>query len=220
MSNTQPEPSMEEILASIRRIISEDEEETRAPQSAPTAARPRPVQAAPVQLTEQPVTRPQAQQPVYQTEPQLVARPAPEPPVRAPVEPPRRPAPPVQTAPVQTHVPQPVLQQPVPQPAARPAPQPVVQQAAVQQVAKQVAMSQADAVNTIVSETTTAAASKAFQSLTQKVKVTQSAEGKTIEDIVTELLRPMVREWLDAHLAGIVEEKVEAEVKRLARQGG
>jgi cell pole-organizing protein PopZ len=30
MSNAQPEPSMEEILASIRRIISEDEEEAPA----------------------------------------------------------------------------------------------------------------------------------------------------------------------------------------------
>ncbi len=42
MSNTQPEPSMEEILASIRRIISEDEEE---PAQKPTP-RAEPVRAA------------------------------------------------------------------------------------------------------------------------------------------------------------------------------
>jgi len=50
MSNTQPEPSMEEILASIRRIISEDEEE---PAQKPTpridpvrAAAPEPIRPA------------------------------------------------------------------------------------------------------------------------------------------------------------------------------
>lgn len=80
-------------------------------------------------------------------------------------------------------------------------------------------MSQADANENILSDNAVAAASKAFQSLSQKVKVTQSGEGKTLEEIVTEMLRPMVKEWLEANLAAIVEEKVEAEVRRLARQG-
>ncbi len=78
-------------------------------------------------------------------------------------------------------------------------------------------MSQAE--ENILSDSAVAAASKAFQSLSQKVKVTQSSEGRSLEEIVTEMLRPMVKEWLEAHLAAIVEEKVEAEVKRLARQG-
>ena len=80
-------------------------------------------------------------------------------------------------------------------------------------------MSHADVSENTLSETAIAAASKAFQSLSQKVKVSQAGEGRTLEDIVTEMLRPMVREWLEANLAQIVEEKVEAEVKRLARQG-
>ena len=37
MENAQPEPSMEEILASIRRIISEDEEEDTGAAAAKTA---------------------------------------------------------------------------------------------------------------------------------------------------------------------------------------
>ena len=39
----------------------------------------------------------------------------------------------------------------------------------------------------------------------------------TIEGLVREMLRPMIKEWLDANLASIVEEKVEAEVQRIAR---
>ena len=39
----------------------------------------------------------------------------------------------------------------------------------------------------------------------------------TIEALVREMLKPMVKEWLDANLARIVEEKVEAEVERIAR---
>ena len=39
MENAQPEPSMEEILASIRRIISEDEDDN-GPGAKPAAAKP------------------------------------------------------------------------------------------------------------------------------------------------------------------------------------
>ena len=39
----------------------------------------------------------------------------------------------------------------------------------------------------------------------------------TIEGLVRELLKPMIKEWLDANLPSIVEQKVEAEVQRIAR---
>jgi cell pole-organizing protein PopZ len=39
----------------------------------------------------------------------------------------------------------------------------------------------------------------------------------TLEGLVRELLRPMIKEWLDANLASLVEEKVEAEVQRISR---
>lgn len=41
--------------------------------------------------------------------------------------------------------------------------------------------------------------------------------NNTIEALVREMLKPMMKEWLDANLAKIVEEKVEAEVQRIAR---
>jgi cell pole-organizing protein PopZ len=42
--------------------------------------------------------------------------------------------------------------------------------------------------------------------------------GNTVEAMVGELLKPMLREWLDANLPRIVAEKVEAEVARIARR--
>lgn len=41
--------------------------------------------------------------------------------------------------------------------------------------------------------------------------------GRTLEDVVRELLRPMLKAWLDEHLPGIVEAQVAAEVERIAR---
>ena len=39
----------------------------------------------------------------------------------------------------------------------------------------------------------------------------------TIEGLIKEMLKPMIKDWLDANLPTIVEEKVEAEVQRIAR---
>src|SRR5258708_5808869 len=76
MSNPQHEPTMEEILASIRKIISEDAPEGGAPVEAPAPAAPVPVAAAPA------VPAP-APQPVYEDVLELTqeveAPPAPEP---------------------------------------------------------------------------------------------------------------------------------------------
>jgi cell pole-organizing protein PopZ len=42
--------------------------------------------------------------------------------------------------------------------------------------------------------------------------------GNTVEAMVGELIKPMLKDWLDANLPRIVEEKVEAEVARIARR--
>jgi cell pole-organizing protein PopZ len=44
--------------------------------------------------------------------------------------------------------------------------------------------------------------------------------GQTLDEVVRELLRPLLKDWLDANLAGIVQAKVEEEVERLARRRG
>jgi hypothetical protein len=160
MSNAQPEPSMEEILASIRRIISEDEEEP-APKPTP---RIEPIRAA-----------------------------APEPIRPAAVAP-----------------------RPAPQPAPPPQPEPTFATEDVEMIRKNVAEAMDDDDGIVASETASAA-SKAFMSLSQTVQVSDG-RGRTMEDIVIEMLRPMIKDWLDQNLATIVEEKVEEEVQRVARR--
>jgi len=42
--------------------------------------------------------------------------------------------------------------------------------------------------------------------------------GKTVEDLVKEMLRPMLKEWLDRNLPAVVERYVEREIVRLTRR--
>ncbi len=84
-------------------------------------------------------------------------------------------------------------------------------------IKKNTAHMELDSADEILAEPAAAAASKAFRSLTQTVRVSEGP-GKTLEDLVTDMLRPMIKDWLDAHLPAIVEEKVEAEVQRVARR--
>jgi hypothetical protein len=43
------------------------------------------------------------------------------------------------------------------------------------------------------------------------------AAGRTLEDVVRELLRPMLKDWLDENLPTIVEAAVAQEVDRISR---
>lgn len=42
--------------------------------------------------------------------------------------------------------------------------------------------------------------------------------GQTVEDLVVEALKPMLKEWLDTNLAAIVDRKVQREVERISRE--
>jgi cell pole-organizing protein PopZ len=44
-------------------------------------------------------------------------------------------------------------------------------------------------------------------------------DGHTLEDLVREMLRPMLRDWLDENLPAVVERLVRAEIERLAGGG-
>lgn len=158
MSNAQPEPSMEEILASIRRIISEDEDEPAAAKPTAPARAAEPVRPAAVIRPPQPAPAPTA----IETERKFATE-------------------------------------------------------DVEMIRKNVAEAMSDEEDGIVEATTAAAASKAFMSLSQTVQVSDG-HGRTLEDLVVEMLRPMIKEWLDANLPQIVEEKVEEEVQRVARR--
>lgn len=61
-----------------------------------------------------------------------------------------------------------------------------------------------------------AAISASFGSLGDLVLPQQD---RTVEDLVKEILRPMLKEWLDKHLPEIVERLVRAEIERVSRAG-
>jgi cell pole-organizing protein PopZ len=68
--------------------------------------------------------------------------------------------------------------------------------------------------NGLLSSATSAAVDSAFNALAQTVLV---QNARTLEDLVREMLRPMLKSWLDDNLPGMVERLVRAEIERVAR---
>ena len=66
----------------------------------------------------------------------------------------------------------------------------------------------------LLSGATVAAVDSAFNALAHTVLV---QNARTLEDLVREMLRPMLKTWLDDNLPGLVERLVRAEIERVAR---
>lgn len=66
----------------------------------------------------------------------------------------------------------------------------------------------------LISKETSAAVDSAFNALAQTVLV---QNARTLEDLVREMLRPMLKSWLDDNLPGMVERLVRAEIERVSR---
>ena len=66
----------------------------------------------------------------------------------------------------------------------------------------------------IISSATAAAVDSAFSALAHTVLV---QNAKTLEDLVKEMLRPMLQHWLDNNLPTLVERLVRQEIERVAR---
>jgi uncharacterized protein len=263
---TQPakvqEPSMEEILASIRRIIADDEAKPPAAAAVAPAKPERPVPAAPGPKA--PVPKPpvmnDVQPPAIRPAPAATAKPAPPPvkPAPAAVAPPQ-PSPAAPSQPVASNSqndidallngldeatgpeeirqalpddevfdltdemavaaperPQSSFQRVEPQDdlestetvAAKPTPRqpgfeppPLVNSSPAQQ---------------ILSRSTVSAVESAFNTLAHTVL---SNNARTLEDLVKEMLRPMLKSWLDDNLPGLVERIVKAEIERVSSGG-
>jgi hypothetical protein len=223
---TQPaksqEPSMEEILASIRRIIADDD----ASKTAPRPAEPPPQAAAPA-----PVARPAPPPPaprVTPPEPSLdeaeAADPEPDSEPMADVE--------DQASDILDLTEQMAAPMPQPAPAPKPAPQFRTIDGSFdvsydeEKPAPQMSMPEAHAPsednqyraearsNQLLSSVTSAAVDSAFNTLAQTVLV---QNARTLEDLVREMLRPMLKAWLDDNLPGMVERLVRAEIERVSR---
>ena len=198
------EPSMEEILASIRRIISDDEgkpaetDAQAAPEPAPVAVEAPSNDDDVLDLaTEATRIQPPAIQEVPQPEP---VTPAAEDDVdfletseRAP-----EPAP----APILAVVPE----MPRPRPVAPP----------VTELPSPAAAAPALDMAELLSDQSSAAVNAAFGQLAHTVL---SNNARTLEDLVKDMLKPMLKSWLDDNLPAMVERLVRAEIERVARGG-
>ena len=66
-----------------------------------------------------------------------------------------------------------------------------------------------------VAETATVGA---MMKLAENIALSKRAEGVTLEDIVANMLKPMLKDWLDDNLPALIERLVEKELQRLAEK--
>ncbi len=97
-------------------------------------------------------------------------------------------------------------------PAAAPAPEPVAAPVSVAPVVP----TPAPAAPEIVSQVTAAASRSALESLSALVVKPAVHGTDTLEGMVSEMLRPMLKDWLDARLPEIVEGMVAKEIARIS----
>lgn len=152
MGDISAEPSMEDILSSIKRIIAEENDApARGKRPARPAQRPEPFDDEILELSEQ------ASESDFAPE----SPPVPVPAAEAPAEPPVVPAEP------------------------------------------------------LLSARTAEASRGPLDALSRMIVKPDTAGSDTLEGMVREMLRPMLREWLDAHLPALVEQMVAREIERI-----
>jgi cell pole-organizing protein PopZ len=208
------EPSMEEILASIRRIIADDD-------TAKPAAKPAPVAAAPVRPAAMPPRNPIPPSPApppstvmdqRDIDAMLAGQDAPAGNAAQPEDvldlteqmaaPAEAESPSFQTIDGQSDVV--FTDAPAPEPAPR----------AAEEARRPPAPQPSPLDRTLMSSHTSAAVDSAFNALAQTVLV---QNARTLEDLVREMLRPLLKSWLDDNLPGMVERIVKAEIERVSR---
>ncbi|HEX5212492.1 MAG TPA: DUF2497 domain-containing protein [Pseudolabrys sp.] len=203
------EPSMEEILASIRRIIADDDASKATAQAPPAAAAAQP---APLPPAPPPEPAANSQDDIDAMLAKIEVR-KPEPPasdvfdlteaMTAAPQPESKAAATFRTIDASSDV---VFTErplePPPEPAMRrveerrpPSPAPEIDRP-------------------LISSVTVAAVDSAFNTLAHTV-IGQNA--RTLEDLVKEMLRPLLKSWLDDNLPGVVDRIVRAEIERVSR---
>ncbi len=193
----QREPTMEEILASIRRIISEEDKPAEAGGDV-LDLQPPPVAEAKAAPPE-PVAAP-APPPAPKPEPVVASTPPPAPAEPAPIVPPPRPM--EEDLMIVEHV------EPAPPPPA-----PVANPVPVAPKAEWTPPSSGPT-ETLVSPPVAQHAAGALGKLMGSMMV---SGGGTLDDVVRELLKPMLKEWLEANLPQLVEAEVAKEIDRIRR---
>lgn len=177
---SEQEPSIEEILASIRQIITDDDDKPAAPPVPPAPEKPAPAPANAQSAVDDVFNLTpdmQAMAPAKASEP--VFEPEPEEPIIDMMEPePPKPAAPVFSAP------------------------------------------EPDTAD-ILSERTRQSTIASMARLAGNMPINRPKPGMaavTLEDIVREMLHPMLRDWMDGNLTPMVERLVQKELEKIARK--
>lgn len=203
------EPTMEEILASIRRIISENDDPNAAAATKPAAApdaRPPTAEDGVLELTD-----------MVGADGKVVNLAA------------------AKSAPA-VNIPEPPAKEEFPT-MAEPTPEPAPKSPAAEMPADDIELAASEPApaarsnsdDSLLAAGTAAASTAAFAALAQQLgrKADDGAQptaslsigsGRTLEDLVKEMLRPMLSEWLDANLPGLVERMVKREIERIVRR--
>ena len=174
---------MEEILSSIRRIISAEGEEEGASGAEAEAVEPEPTADPDLSQDDvdslfdasepEPTPEPEAEDDVLELTDIVEDEPMPE-----------------------------------PEPAPAPEPEPAVAEPPKPE-------------GSLVSPETALASVESLSSITDALRGEDDVDpvgGRTVEQLVAALLRPVLRDWLDQNLPGMVERLVRAEIKRLAEE--
>jgi uncharacterized protein len=214
------EPSMEEILASIRRIIADDDAAKTPAKAAepakPAAAPPRPAAAQPAARPPAPAPAPPAAGAANSQDDIDAMFGSFDAPDTAPAAEPEPAQPDIldlteameasaadpagfQTIDGQADV---VFNEAAPPPVAN----------TVTEARRQFQQSMPD--RSLLAPSTTAAVDSAFNTLAQTVLV---KNARTLDEMVAEMLRPMLKAWLDDNLPSMVERIVRDEIERVSR---
>jgi len=195
---------MEEILASIRRIIADDQEGPKPPEAASAPA----VEAASAAIPEEDVLD-----------------------LAEVAEPPAKPAPApialddevpdigfrdLSLGEIDLNIPETRTEAEAasePERPAQPEPEPMRPASSFDRARAEPAHSAES--DTLLSQAADASVGQAFNLLATTVL----SNARTLEDLVRELLRPMLKTWLDDNLPTVVERLVRAEIERVARGG-
>ncbi|HEY0599583.1 DUF2497 domain-containing protein [Brevundimonas sp.] len=203
---TAQEPTMEEILASIRRIISEDDApaETAPAAAAPAEDEPEEAEVSPALMDE----TPSMQEADGSEEDVLELTDTYEAPAAESIGD-------LDVSPAETDV-DPFPVEAVSESVFAPEPE---------HPSDTASHAAATGYDTLVGESAAASAASAFAGLASSLKKSEPMEpttpsGPTLDELARSLLRPMLKEWLDANLPGIVEAQVRKEVERIARNAG
>ncbi len=204
-SKPEQEPSIEEILASIRQIISDDDQPREADID---------LSAQTEEKFEMPVAQPESKdepKASFAEVLELTNEIPQEEPVTASVDD------------FDTMFSSPPVEEPEPEPE----PEPVRYEAPEPRVTPFPATPHPsdDMAESIFTNTAAQATSAAFSKLVGNIPVereenmTMYANGRvTIEDMVRDMLKPMLRDWVNENVPAIVERLVEKELEKLARQ--